>query len=40
MKRLCATGLLVLTLLGFGGQAADAGTTDSPPSPNATSTWE
>jgi hypothetical protein len=40
MKRLFATGLLVVTLLGFGGQVASADTTGSPPSPGQTSTWE
>ncbi len=39
MKRLFATGLLVVTLLGFGGQVASAETTDSP-QPPVTSTWE
>jgi hypothetical protein len=40
MKRLFATGLLVVTLLGLGGQAASADTTNSPPPPVQTSTWE
>jgi hypothetical protein len=39
MKRLFATGLLVVTLLGFGGQVASAAAADSPPPP-VTSTWE
>jgi hypothetical protein len=40
MKRLFATGLLVVTLLANGGQVANAGTTDPAPSPAQTSTWE
>jgi hypothetical protein len=40
MKRLLASCLLVVTLLGVSGPVATAASTDTPPSPVQTSTWE